>query len=147
MKKLSVCVLFGGISPEHEVSLRSAEAVLNNMDSSKYHILPVGITKSGDWILFGGTDYAMLPDGTWQEHPDWEENLALGLKLHTQCQRISPGIMRYVNLQAQRFNQDLSPGALIVEIGAAGNTHAEALTATEVLAEAILSLANGTGVP
>ena len=69
MKKLSVCVLFGGISPEHEVSLRSAEAVLNNMDSSKYHILPVGITKSGDWILFGGTDYSMLPDGTWQEHP------------------------------------------------------------------------------
>ena len=69
MKKLSVCVLFGGISPEHEVSLRSAEAVLNNMDSSKYHILPVGITKGGDWILFGGTDYSMLPDGTWQEHP------------------------------------------------------------------------------
>ena len=68
MKKLSVCVLFGGISPEHEVSLRSAEAVLNNMDSSKYHILPVGITKGGDWILFGGTDYSMLPDGTWQDH-------------------------------------------------------------------------------
>ena len=44
MKKLSVCVLFGGISPEHEVSLRSAEAVLNNMDSQKYNILPLGIT-------------------------------------------------------------------------------------------------------
>ena len=69
MKKLSVCILFGGVSPEHEVSLRSAEAVLNNMDSSKYHILPVGITKGGDWILFGGTDYSMLPDGTWQDHP------------------------------------------------------------------------------
>lgn len=86
-------------------------------------------------------------NGTGLEHPDWEENLALGLKLHTQCQRISPGIMRYVNLRAQRFNQDLSPGALIVEIGAAGNTHAEALTATEVLAQAILALAEGTGVP
>ena len=85
-------------------------------------------------------------NGTGLEHPDWEEILALGLKLHTQCQRISPGIMRYVNLRAQRFNQDLSPGALIVEIGAAGNTHAEALTATEVLAEAILSLAEGTGL-
>ena len=69
MKKLSVCVLFGGISPEHEVSLRSAESVLNNMDSEKYNIFPVGITKKGDWILFGGTDYSMLPSGEWQEHP------------------------------------------------------------------------------
>ena len=69
MRKLSVCVLFGGISPEHEVSLRSAESVLNNMDPEKYNIFPVGITQDGDWILFGGTDYSMLPAGTWQDHP------------------------------------------------------------------------------
>lgn len=69
MKKLSVCVLFGGISPEHEVSLRSAESVLNHMDPEKYNIFPVGITKSGDWILFTGTDYSMLPSGQWQEYP------------------------------------------------------------------------------
>ena len=69
MRKLNVCVLFGGISPEHEVSLRSAESVLNNMDSEKYNIFPVGITKEGEWILFGGTDYSMLPAGTWKEHP------------------------------------------------------------------------------
>ena len=45
MSKLNVCVLFGGISPEHEVSLRSAESVLNNLNKEKYNILPVGITK------------------------------------------------------------------------------------------------------
>ena len=66
LKKLSVCVLFGGVSPEHEVSLRSAESVLNNIDKEKYNVFPVGITKDGDWILFGGTDYSMLPAGTWQ---------------------------------------------------------------------------------
>lgn len=70
MKKLSVCILFGGISPEHEVSLRSAESVLNNIDTEKYNILPVGITKEGDWILFGGKDYSMLPSGAWKTHPD-----------------------------------------------------------------------------
>ncbi len=69
MKKLSVCVLFGGISPEHEVSLRSAESVLNNMDPEKYNIFPVGITKNGDWVLYGGTDYSCLPSGEWMEHP------------------------------------------------------------------------------
>ena len=71
MKKLSVCVLFGGVSSEHEVSLRSAESVLNRLDKDKYHIFPVGITKDGDWILFGGKDYGMLPAGTWQ---NCEEN-------------------------------------------------------------------------
>ncbi len=70
MKKISVCVLFGGISPEHDVSLRSAESVLNNMDSGKYNIFPVGITKKGDWILFGGKDYSLLPSGQWADHPD-----------------------------------------------------------------------------
>ena len=65
MNKLNVCVLFGGMSPEHEVSLRSAESVLNNMDAEKYNIFPVGITKDGRWILFGSTDYSMLPAGGW----------------------------------------------------------------------------------
>lgn len=70
MKKLSVCILFGGMSPEHEVSLRSAESVLNNIDHSKYNVFPVGITKDGDWILFGGDDYSMLPSGQWVNHPN-----------------------------------------------------------------------------
>ena len=69
MKKLSVCVLFGGISPEHEVSLRSAEFVLNQLDPEKYHIYPIGITKEGDWIRYAGTDYSLLPTGQWREHP------------------------------------------------------------------------------
>ena len=69
MKKLSVCILFGGMSPEHEVSLRSAESVLNNIDHEKYNVFPVGITKEGDWILFGGKDYSMLPAGSWKIHP------------------------------------------------------------------------------
>ena len=56
MKSLSVCILFGGVSPEHEVSLRSAESVLNNIDESKYNVFPVGITKEGKWILYGGKD-------------------------------------------------------------------------------------------
>ena len=70
MKKLSVCILFGGVSPEHEVSLRSAESVLNNIDHSKYHVFPVGITKEGNWYLYGGRDYSQLPTGAWRNHPN-----------------------------------------------------------------------------
>ncbi len=70
MKKLNVCVLFGGMSPEHEVSLRSAESVLHNMDAEKYNIYPVGITKSGQWIHYRGGDYTQLPDGSWENCPE-----------------------------------------------------------------------------
>ena len=70
MKKLSVCILFGGMSPEHEVSLRSAESVLNNIDHEKYNVYPVGITKDGDWIIFGGKDYSELPSGEWVNNPE-----------------------------------------------------------------------------
>lgn len=70
MAKLKVCVLFGGISPEHEVSLRSAESVLNNMSAERYDIFPVGITKKGEWIYYPAGDYSKLPDGSWESCPD-----------------------------------------------------------------------------
>ena len=65
MRKLNICVLFGGVSPEHEVSLRSAESVLNHLDPEKYNIYPVGITKEGNWILYGDRDYSKLPGNEW----------------------------------------------------------------------------------
>ena len=84
----------------------------------------------------------MLVIGT--NHDAYEENLALGLKLHVQLEQLFPGIMRPLQLRAQRFNQDLSPGALLIEVGAAGNSHQEARTAAEALAKAIVALARGT---
>ena len=50
-KKLRVGVIFGGRSGEHEVSLRSAESVINAMDRSKYEVVPIGITKEGRWLV------------------------------------------------------------------------------------------------
>ena len=76
--------------------------------------------------------------------PRWRENLAMGLKLQTQLERTAPGITRYVNLRASRFNQDLSTGAILVEIGAAGDTHEQAMLAANALARGILTLAKGS---
>lgn len=89
-------------------------------------------------MLVMGTDAAGL------SHPEWEENLSLALKLHATLEQLSPGIMRPLVLRSQRFNQDMSPGALLVEVGAAGDSHAEALAASEQLAKAIVALAKGT---
>ena len=84
----------------------------------------------------------MIVIGT--NHDHYEENLSLGLKLHAQLEQQSPGIMRPLQLRAQRFNQDLSGGALLIEVGAAGNSHQEARRAAEQLAKAIILLAKGT---
>ena len=77
-------------------------------------------------------------------HEGFEENLSLGLKLHALLEQRYPGIMRPLQLRGQRFNQDLSPGALLVEVGAAGNSHGEARIAAKALAEAVVALAKGT---
>lgn len=48
MKKLTVVVLFGGQSSEHEVSCMSAANMIAALDEEKYDVLPVGITKKGN---------------------------------------------------------------------------------------------------
>jgi D-alanine-D-alanine ligase len=50
MSRLRVGVLFGGRSGEHEVSLLSAASVIEAMDKSKYTVVPLGITKQGQWL-------------------------------------------------------------------------------------------------
>lgn len=51
--KIRVAVLFGGRSGEHEVSLASATSIIKNIDRSKYEVVPIGITKEGQWLLEG----------------------------------------------------------------------------------------------
>lgn len=60
MKKIRVGVIFGGRSGEHEVSLRSAESVLNALDRSKYDVVPIAITPEGRWLSAKGA-LALLP--------------------------------------------------------------------------------------
>lgn len=68
-KKIRVGVLFGGRSSEHEVSLASAKSVMRAMDPEKYEVVPIGITRAGEWIASGdpmgalraGVDEAAAP--------------------------------------------------------------------------------------
>lgn len=51
MARLKIGLIFGGKSGEHEVSLRSAKEVLDNLDKDKYEIIPIAITKKGNWLF------------------------------------------------------------------------------------------------
>src|SRR6266436_6480465 len=49
-QKLRIGVIFGGRSGEHEVSIRSARAVIDALDATKYEVVPIAITKEGNWL-------------------------------------------------------------------------------------------------
>jgi stage II sporulation protein P len=83
----------------------------------------------------------MMVVGTRQQ--GWESNMALAVKLTAVLEKLHPGVTRPISFRKQQFNQDLSPGAILIEVGAAGNTHQEALQAVKALAEGILTLAHG----
>lgn len=62
-KKIRVGVLFGGRSPEHEVSLVSAKNVISALDREKYEVIQIGITKKGKWVHVDKTlDLSNLED-------------------------------------------------------------------------------------
>ena len=91
--------------------------------------VPVALTAYPDGeacaelMLVVGTDEGGLP------HPDWQENLANALKLQALLNRSAPGLCRDLDLRTERFNQHETLGSLLVEVGASGNTLAEALRA------------------
>ncbi len=112
---------------------------VENKNGKQVHLTAKsGSETTAQLMMVVGTDVNL-------KHPSWPENMALAVKLHAQLEKNTPGICRPISFRKQRFNQDLSGGALIVEIGSAGNTRQEALLAGRLLAEGILDLAYGTG--
>lgn len=63
MSKIKVCVVFGGASPEHDISLKSATSVINNLDKNKYQLILIGITKKGEWYQYKGKVEKLESDG------------------------------------------------------------------------------------
>lgn len=114
------------------------DAVELSDGSQKKYSVTTAQGEAAQLMLVVGTDAGGL------DHPDWPSNMALAVKLHAQLEKLTPGSCRPISFRSQRFNQDLSPGALIVEVGAAGNTRQEALLGADLLAEAIISMAGGT---
>ena len=64
MKK-NLCVIFGGQSPEHDISQKSVTSILNNLDKDKYTIYTVGITRDGKWYLYTGV-WSLIESGEWE---------------------------------------------------------------------------------
>ena len=87
-------------------------------------------TVASQIMLLVGTDDSGL------EHPDWRSNLSLALYLQDAVTQAHPTLMRPVALVQQRYNQHLTGGSLILEVGSSGNTLQEALAAIRLFADA-----------
>ena len=62
-------------------------------------------------------------------HPNWRENVKLGLELQAEMETAEPGLSRPMLLSPARYNEQLSPGYLLLEVGSDANTLGEALEA------------------
>jgi D-alanine-D-alanine ligase len=69
-KKIKVGVIFGGRSGEHEVSIVSAQSVIDALDKKKYDVVPIGITKVGKWVA-GPQSLALLKSGAKKSTLSW----------------------------------------------------------------------------
>src|SRR4051812_44502954 len=76
-RKTRVAVVFGGRSTEHTISCVSAGSVLANLDSERFEIVPIGITREGGWVLGSGDSEKLAIHG--RELPSVEAGKALVL--------------------------------------------------------------------
>ncbi len=82
-------------------------------------------------LVVVGTDAGGL------EHPSWQENLSLGLKVQKTLCDMYPGLARPLHLRTERFNGHAAAGALLLEIGSNGNTMEEALLTAGLVGNAL----------
>lgn len=89
---LTIAILFGGRSGEHEVSLRSARSVLSVLDRTRYNVIEVGITHQGAWLT-GQDGLAAFEQG--------KTEALLPASLHPDPSR--PGLYTIQNAQYEKY--------------------------------------------
>lgn len=92
---------------------------------------------SAQVMLVVGSDFCGL------EHPNWRENFKLALRIQSVMNEKYPTLARPICLSQYRYNQNLSPGSFIVEVGCSGNTLQEAITAVTLFADSAAEVLNG----
>ena len=97
-------------------------------------VADIGDTPSAQIEIISGTNYSGL------NHPNWEGNLSFAMKLQAEMVASYPTLARPLQISQYRYNQHLTPGSLIVEVGCSGNTLSEAITAVGYFADCMASV-------
>ncbi len=91
--------------------------------------------KASQMMIICGCD----PDKT-LGFPNWEKNLVLALKLQKYCETLFPGITRPLNFSKVKYNEHLTPGSLLIEVGSDVNTLQESVYTGSMLGESLSKL-------
>lgn len=86
----------------------------------------------------------MGSDGSGQAHPNWKSNLSLALAIQDKLTANWGTLARPIVLRTSRFNQHLSIGSILVEVGTHGNTLQEAIAAGKRYTEAAIAVLKGS---
>ena len=100
MSKKKVAVIFGGFSPEYEVSLKSSFSIINAIDREKYDVILIGITKQGQWYRYYGAVDDIPVD-------KWHTDESLLKKAYFAPDR-GGGLVEYDNGTAQNVQVDIA---------------------------------------
>ncbi len=76
-------------------------------------------------------------DGSWEDFPNWEENLRLMLRIQQKMQELYPGLARPLNFSDSRYNMNATPGSILLEIGTEVNTVSEAEYAAKLFGQSL----------
>lgn len=77
-------------------------------------------------------------------HPNWRHNLSFAVKIQNKMNQLHPELCRPINLRIERFNQHMTKGSMIIEVGSSTNTLEEAIRAGGYIGEAIAAVLNET---
>ena len=73
-------------------------------------------------------------DGGGLDHPNWNQNLKIAVKIQEKANEMYPGLFRPIIIRNSRYNQHVAKGACIIEVGATGNTLDECIVSMQCLA-------------
>lgn len=76
-------------------------------------------------------------DGGGLEHPNWKNNLKLAVKIQKTANEMYPGLFKPIILRNSRYNQHVTNGSAIIEVGATGNTLEECIGSMKYLANVL----------
>ena len=76
-------------------------------------------------------------DGGGLSHDNWKSNLSFQMKLQDRLNTTYPGLMRPLNIRDERFNQHVTRGSMLLEVGTSGNSLPEALASVRLFANAL----------
>ena len=107
------------------------DAMITSSGTKYKTVAQINGRQAAQLMLVAGTDAGGLT------HESWRENLAFMCKVQDKMNTLYPGIMRPIDLRAARFNQHVTTGSMLLEVGTSGNSLDEALYSAGLFADAL----------